>query len=538
MPMPQPVERVGRPASPGIFAGPIVELRGPDMPADGADCDALTEADALRDALEVATAELRALHDSAPADAKGIVEFQLAMLEDPTLLEPVMERIMTGRSAANAWQGVLALQIADYEAADDDYFRARAGDLADLKDRVLRLLAGEADAALPAGAILIGEDLPQSRFLTIDWSKDGAIVLERGSPLSHVAILARARGVPMVTGLGEVPAIGHVEAIVDGTTGRVVLSPDATSRLSLKEAEQAFAAEQKEAARHRSRPAVTADGIAVKVMINVAAPAETEAIDSAHCDGIGLMRTEFLFRDGHRLPDEEEQYRAYRRLLEWAGDKPVTVRTLDAGGDKPIAGLTPENETNSFLGVRGLRLSLARPDVFRAQLRALGRAAVHGKLKVMWPMVTVPEEFTAAAALFDEELAAMRGQGIACARPPLGMMIEVPFPALLPELFPMAEFFSIGSNDLTQYLAAASRDNPAVSGLAGGAYPAVALLIRRLAEFTTAHGIELSICGDLGSDVEKVPDLLALGLRSLSVAPAALARVKAVVCRSRLGGGS
>ena len=156
----------------------------------------------------------------------------------------------------------------------------------------------------------------------------------------------------------------------------------------------------------------------------------------------------------------------------------------------------------------------------------------------MWPMVTVPEEFTAAAALFDEELAAMRGQGIACARPPLGMMIEVPFPALLPELFPMAEFFSIGSNDLTQYLAAASRDNPAVSGLADGAYPAVALLIRRLAEFTTAHGIELSICGDLGSDVEKVPDLLALGLRSLSVAPAALARVKAVVCRSRLGGGS
>jgi phosphotransferase system enzyme I (PtsI) len=538
MPMPQPVERVGRPASPGIFAGPIIQLRGPDVPADGVDCDALAEGAALRDALEVATAELRTLHDSAPADAKGIVEFQLAMLEDPTLLEPVMERIMTGRSAANAWQGVLAVQIADYEAADDDYFRARAGDLADLKDRVLRLLAGEADAALPAGAILIGEDLPPSRFLAIDWSKGGAIVLARGSPLSHVAILARARGVPMVTGLGEVPAIGHVEAIVDGTTGRVVLSPDAISRSSMKEAAQAFAAAEKQAARHRSGPAVSADGVAVKVMINVADPAEIAAIDSAHCDGIGLMRTEFLFHNGDRLPDEEEQYRAYRRLLEWAGDKPVTVRTLDAGGDKPIAGLTPENETNSFLGVRGLRLSLRRPEVFRVQLRALGRAAVHGNLKVMWPMVTVPEEFTAAAALFDDELAAMRGQEIACARPPLGMMIEVPFPALLPELFPMAEFFSIGSNDLTQYLAAASRDNPAVSDLADSAYPAVALVIGRLAEFAAARGIELSICGDLGSDVEKVPDLLARGLRSLSVAPAALARVKAAVCRSRVGGGS
>ncbi len=536
--MPQPVERVGRPASPGIFAGPIVQLRRPEVPAEGVDCDALAEGDALRDALEIATVELRALYDSAPDDAKGIVEFQLAMLEDTSLLEPVMERIMTGRSAANAWQGVLSVQIADYEAADDDYFRARAGDLADLKDRVLRLLAGDADAVLPAGAILMGEDLPPSRFLAIDWSKGGAIVLARGSPLSHVAILARARGVPMVTGLGEVPAIGHSQAIVDGTTGRVVLSPDATSRSSMKEAAQAFAAEEKEAARHLARPAVTADGVVVKILVNVADPAETEKIDNAHCDGIGLMRTEFLFRNGRRLPDEEEQYRAYRRLLEWAGDKPVTVRTLDAGGDKPIDGLTPEDETNSFLGVRGLRLSLARPEVFRAQLRALGRAAVHGNLKVMWPMVTVPEEFTAAAALLDDELAAMRGQGIACARPPLGMMVEVPYPALLPEFFPMAEFFSIGSNDLTQYLAAAARDNPAVSGLADDAYPAVALLIGRLAEFAAARGIELSICGDLASDVAKVPDLLTLGLRSLSVAPAALGRVKAAVCRSRVGGGS
>jgi phosphotransferase system enzyme I (PtsI) len=250
------------------------------------------------------------------------------------------------------------------------------------------------------------------------------------------------------------------------------------------------------------------------------------------------MRTEFLFRNGRRLPDEEEQYRAYRRLLEWAGDKPVTVRTLDAGGDKPIAGLTPENETNSFLGVRGLRLSLARPDVFRVQLRALGRSAVHGNLRVMWPMVTVPEEFTAAAALLDDELALMRGQGIACARPPLGMMIEVPYPALLPELFPMAAFFSIGSNDLTQYLAAASRDNPAVASLADSAYPAVAIVIARLADFCAKSRIELSICGDLASDIEKVPDLLAQGLRSLSVAPAALARVKAAVCRSRVGGGA
>ena len=168
-----------------------------------------------------------------------------------------------------------------------------------------------------------------------------------------------------------------------------------------------MAEEERQANRYRAAPAITVDGVAVKVMINVADPAEVDAVDIGDCDGIGLMRTEFLFRNGRPLPGEDEQYRAYRRLLEWAGEKPVTVRTLDAGGDKPIAGLTPDDETNTFLGVRGLRLSLARPEVFRVQLRALARAAVHGNLRVMWPMVTVPEEFTAAAALFEEELAAL-----------------------------------------------------------------------------------------------------------------------------------
>jgi phosphotransferase system enzyme I (PtsI) len=341
-----------------------------------------------------------------------------------------------------------------------------------------------------------------------------------------------------VTGLGQLSANGHVEAMVDGTSGRVVLSPDVKSRRAMMDAARAFAEEERRADRHRAAPAITADGVSVKVMINVADPAEVDAIDIAHCDGIGLMRTEFLFRNGRPLPGEDEQYGAYRRLLEWAGEKPVTIRTLDAGGDKPIAGLTPDDETNTFLGVRGLRLSLKRPEVFRVQLRALARAAVHGNLRVMWPMVTVPEEFTAAAALFEDELAALRRHGIACKRPPLGMMIEVPLPALMPELFPMAQFFSIGSNDLTQYLAAAARDNAAVAGLADSAYPAVAGLIAKLAAFAARHGIELSICGDLASDVGKVPDLVGRGLRSLSVAPAALARVKATICRSRAGGGA
>jgi len=538
MPMPPPLERIGRPASPGIAVGPLVPFSSTVKAVAATVSDAATEFDRLGEAVDAAKEELAALLARAEPDGQAILEFQIAMLEDNTLTEAAAELVAGGASAAAGWRIALDRQIADFADGGDDYFQARAGDLADLRDRVLRLLAGEADTVLPAGSILIGDDLAPSRFLAIDWSRGGAIILERGSPLSHVAILARARGIPMVTGLGQLSANGHVEAMVDGTSGRVVLSPDVKSRRAMMDAARAFAEEERRADWHRAAPAITADGVSVKVMINVADPSEVDAIDIAHCDGIGLMRTEFLFRNGRPLPGEDEQYGAYRRLLEWAGEKPVTVRTLDAGGDKPIAGLTPDDETNTFLGVRGLRLSLKRPEVFRVQLRALARAAVHGNLRVMWPMVTVPEEFTAAAALFEDELAALRRHGIACKRPPLGMMIEVPLPALMPELFPMAQFFSIGSNDLTQYLAAAARDNAAVAGLADSAYPAVAGLIAKLAAFAARHGIELSICGDLASDVGKVPDLVGRGLRSLSVAPAALARVKATICRSGAGGGA
>lgn len=535
--MPPPVERLGNPASPGIAFGPVVHFTGVAKASSRMQADDGEEQQKLAAAVEAAAAELGALLNNAAPDGQAILEFQIAMLEDTTLSEQVIERIGLGASAADGWCETLDLQIADYTGASDEYFRARAGDLADLRDRVLRILTGAEETTLPAGYVLIGEDLSPSRFLTVDWTKGGAIALERGSPLSHVAILARARGVPMVTGLGAVQPNGHQEAIVDGTSGRIVLSPDPQSRRSVIDAARLQGLEEQRLGRYLAAPAITADGHPIKVMVNVADPAELKHVDVDHCDGIGLMRTEFLFRDGRPLPGEEEQYRAYRQLLDWADGKPVTIRTLDAGGDKPIAGLTPEGESNSFLGIRGLRLSLRRPEVFRLQLRALGRAAVSGNLKVMWPMVTVPEEFSAACALFDAELAAMRAKGIACARPPLGMMIEVPFPALMPELFREAAFFSIGSNDLTQYLAAASRDNDAVSPLAAGVYPGVLRLIASLAEHAERRGMELSICGDLAGDHSKVAALIAHGLRSLSVAPAALARVKESVSHSRSGEG-
>jgi phosphotransferase system enzyme I (PtsI) len=270
-------------------------------------------------------------------------------------------------------------------------------------------------------------------------------------------------------------------------------------------------------------------------MINVAEPEELDALDPAICDGIGLVRTEFLFHGPAGLPDEERQYRAYRRMAEWAGGKPVVLRTLDAGGDKPVAGLTIDGESNPFLGTRGIRLSLARPEVFLVQLRAIVRAAAHGNVKVMLPMVTVPEEVDRAASLLDQAFAEVRARGEAAMRPPLGIMVEVPAVAIVPERFANAAFFSIGSNDLTQYVTAAARDISAVAGLNDGSNPAVTALIRRVAEAGAAMGRDVSLCGDMGGDPVHLPALLAAGIRSVSVAPPHVGRAKLAIAGGTAG---
>jgi len=532
--MPPAVELKGSPASPGVASGPLVRVGRVLELARVAGAPG-QERQALKAAIRQAIAGLNALIARIGEDGAEIVAFQIAMLEDNELSRPAWEAIDTGTPADVAWKAAVDVQIADYRASEDDYFRARAADLRDLRDRVVVHLTGDGSEVVPAGAVLVGEDVTPSRFLETDWTSGGGIVLTGGSSSSHVAILARARGVPMVVAVGEADFDGHCAAIVDGASGRVVLSPDdetvARFAVIARDADERARRE----ADYLDRPAVTADGTPVAVLINVAGPDDLAAIDAATCDGIGLMRTEFLFRDGAALPDEETQYQVYCQLLDWAGSKPVTIRTLDAGGDKPISGLTPVGETNTFLGVRGIRLSLLREDVFRPQLRALARAAAGGNLKVMWPMVTSPGEIDRAAALFEEELAALTAAGIAFARPRLGMMVEVPAPAIAPDLYGAAEFFSIGSNDLIQYVAAAARDNGGVAALAGEVIPVIERLVAGLAAYGRERGIEVSLCGELAGETAHIPALLRSGLASLSVAPAALARVKAAVAGVNLG---
>jgi phosphoenolpyruvate-protein phosphotransferase (PTS system enzyme I) len=316
------------------------------------------------------------------------------------------------------------------------------------------------------------------------------------------------------------------EALLDGDAGLLIVDPDTEARANYRR-RRAELADARKAMASFNGPVQTATGEPVRVMINVTGLAELATLDPGHVDGIGLMRTEFLFHGRDRLPTEEEQYRIYRRMLEWAGDKPVTIRTLDAGGDKPIAGLTQPDDMNPFLGVRGVRLSLRRPDVFRAQLRALARAAVAGNLKVMVPMVTVPEELDRCRALFEQACDELRREGIAAQMPPLGMMVEVPAAALTIEDF-NADFFSIGSNDLIQYVAAASRDEPQLADLTRPSR-AVFGLIGHVVSYAGRAGREASLCGDLAGDPGQVAALLDQGLRIFSVAPGALGPVKAAI---------
>lgn len=518
----------GRCAVPGLAAGALV-LLGESSHARVASGNRDMEATALRDAIVCALSDLSQLAATLRGDAGDILGFQIALLEDEVLAEPALAAIAAGEAADVAWRAAMAAEIAGYEKADDEYFRARAADIRDLRDRVLAHLQGRTpDAGVPPGAIIAAVDLAPSRFLSIDWSHGGALILTGGSPTSHVAMLARSRQIPTIVGLhvnlGELTG----DALVDAAQGVVILDPESNSKLDHAQATRKACAEHALAQRAVTQAAITADGTRVKVMLNIADPNELDALDPTSCDGIGLVRTELLFHDRAGLPDEEQQYRVYRRLIEWAQGRPVTIRTLDAGADKPIAGLTLDGEANPFLGVRGLRLSLLRPDVFRAQLRALARAAVHGELKVMLPMVTLPSEFDAARAMFDEQLARLAAAGIAATRPLLGIMVEVPAAAIAADLFD-AGFFSIGSNDLCQYVAAAGRDVHSLADLAQPTQPAVLRLIRHVVKVANARNIEISLCGDAGGDPVVIPHLLACGLRSLSMAPPLVGKAKLAI---------
>jgi phosphotransferase system enzyme I (PtsI) len=484
-------------------------------------------------AVENAKQQLGQLSKKSDKLASEIIAFQLELLSDTDFLAMARESISTNNSAQASWENLLDNEVVEYELSKDDYFKGRAADLRDLRDRVSSSLNGVSDIQLiPEGAIIIAEELTPSKFLELDWSKLAGAVTTGGSYTAHVSMLARARSVPLLIGLkAKLESLPNgVEAVlVAEEKGALLLEPDSKIRQNYETKRAEYINAKTLAQSYLAKEARTATGQRVKVYINVDDPAMLEHVNVDHCDGIGLTRTEFLFYDRSDLPDEETQYQIYKRLLEWAKGKPVTIRTLDAGGDKPIPGYTMD-ESNPFLGVRGLRLSLIKPDVFKVQLRALARAAVHGNLKVMFPMVTVPSELEQAKGLFQGQVESLKTANIPCAVPALGMMVEVPASALRVADF-ASDFYSVGSNDLIQYVMAAGRDTSGLAQLQDGLNPAVLELIERVAKHGLGHDLEVSVCGEMASQSKAIPALLECGINALSVAVSSLADVKMEIAR-------
>jgi phosphotransferase system enzyme I (PtsI) len=526
----------GQVASAGLGDGFLVVRNQPAIDGfDGATAlNPQAERKLLEKALARAALELERLKSAAGAMASEILDFQIELLRDAALLEPAFRSIEKGTPAAHAFRTALETQIEEYRSSVDNYFAARASDLIDLRDRVLAALAPVPEAAPQAapeeGGIYVAEDLTPSRFLELDWSRWRGAALLGGSAASHVAILARSRGVPFLVGVRAALAdLADGElAVLDAETGRLILSPSDVTARWFRERQQARAQRAELEEKYRAAPAVSASGTRITVQINVESETILDQLSPGSCDGIGLTRTEFLFHGKATLPGEEAQFQFYRRLIEWADGKPVTIRTLDAGGDKPIPGLTRDRELNPFLGVRGIRLSLARPDVFCVQLRALARAAALGPLKVMLPMVTIPAELEKTRQMLQEAAEGLAARGVPAVVPPLGIMVEVPAAALGIAKFDAA-FYSIGTNDLIQYVTASGRDSVGLAPLYDALNPAVLELIARVASHGREVGREVSVCGEMASNPEYVPHLLDAGISSLSVAPAALGSVKRAV---------
>jgi phosphoenolpyruvate-protein phosphotransferase len=428
--------------------------------------------------------------------------------------------------------------VAGWEALEDEYQRARAADLRSVAAQVLAHLLDlpAPHARLEGEGVLLAADLTPADAAGLDPALALGIATAFGGPTSHAAVLARSLGIPAVVGLGErllsVPEGTPVG--LDGDAGLLIVDPPAELGAELEARRLARAQEDRAARADAGAPAVTVDGVPVEVAANIGTPEEVLTAVEAGCDGVGLFRTEFLFMERGKMPSEDEQEAAYRRAAEALGGRPMVVRTLDAGADKPLPFLAQPSEANPFLGVRGIRLGLERPELLDVQLRAVLRVATDHPVRVMFPMVATLEELRAARGAV-ETAAAGLGTRVPDALE-IGVMVEVPAAALAASaLAPEADFFSIGTNDLTQYTLAADRGNERVAALSDALHPAVLRLIRMTCEAAANHGRWVGVCGELAGDALATPVLLGLGARELSMSAPAIPSVKRAVRATDLG---
>ncbi len=469
-----------------------------------------------------------------------IFQAHAMLLSDEDLENQVHAAIFEERlNAEAALSGVFGAEAERLHGMAGQRFQERAADLRDLAGRLLRVLDGGGSAPtvnLPDQAIIVAEDLAPSQTAGLDRRRVVGFCTALGGPTAHTAILARSMGIPAVVGMGEA-LLAQVRtgmaAAIDGAAGALILDPEEGTVAAFEAQRQAELEARSAAFASAQTEARTADGRLVEVVANLATAADAQAALQAGAEGVGLLRTEFIFQDRTDPPSEEEQYAVYRQVAEAMAGRPVVIRTLDIGGDKPAPYLQLPAEANPFLGWRAIRISLAMPAFFKVQLRAILRAAAHGNVLAMFPMIATVEEVARAQALLAEAAAELASQGIPHA-PSIqaGIMVEVPSAALLADqLAPLVDFFSIGTNDLTQYTFAADRGNARVASVGDPLHPAVLRQIARVIEAAHAHGKWVGLCGELAGRPEGIPVLLGLGLDEFSMSAASIPAAKALLAR-------
>ncbi|CAN5646671.1 phosphoenolpyruvate--protein phosphotransferase [soil metagenome] len=536
----------GLAASPGVAGGPVRRLAAPapEVPEEDAG-EPEDELRSLSEALGATRADLEATRDSLAGrvggDEASILDAHLLLLEDETLIEPARAAIENeGQSAPRAWNDSVEASAARYEDLEDGYMRERAADVRDVGRAVLAHLVGTPPGKqMSAAGVVVAAELSPAETAALDPELVGGIVTARGGPTGHAAILARSLALPAVVGAGDgVLEIEEGTTIwLDGESGAVYVEPGGDVRREL-ESRAAEREARLEAAQAAARdPAVTSDGRTVEVMANIASSKEVAAALRAGADGVGLLRTELLFSGRSGPPRQEEQQDAYRAVAEALAGRPLTLRTLDAGGDKPLGYLDQEREDNPFLGERGIRLSLAHPDAFGTQLRAALVVAADHPLRIMFPMVTTLDELRRARAILDHARDELAGDGVELRDEcEVGIMVEVPAAALAARTFaPVVDFFSIGTNDLAQYTTAADRGSRRVAHLADPLDPSVLRLMSMVTEAAAEHGKWVGLCGELGGDPAATPLLVGLGITELSMGPASIPLVKDAVRRCSAG---
>jgi phosphotransferase system enzyme I (PtsI) len=530
-------------ASPGIGIGPIVrfeleELEPRDHGIEPGRVDA--EIERFHAALAASRRDLESIRNGIAAELgeqeASIYDAHLLMLDDPEMRAAVEEGVRRElRPPGLIFRNVMAQFAARLDKVEDEYLRERRADVLDVERRVLRHLLGRERTPQSSGApaVLVAHDLPPSEVAVLDRAKVAGIVTEVGSRTSHCAIVARGRGIPAVAsvrGVMQQVKAGDVGA-VDGFTGGFDVNPAAAVRRALEERMAHSERESRALLELRDLPAVTLDGHAVELGVNLELPGEVEGVLQVGADGVGLFRTEFFYLNRPELPTEEEQYRAYRAVAERIAPRTVIFRTMDLGGDKVASYLGTTHETNPFLGWRGIRFALQHPEVFRAQLRALYRASAHGRTRVMFPMVSSESELLRAHQLCREARAELdRVHQAYDPRLELGIMIETPSAVWMADVLARhAEFFSIGTNDLTQYTLAMDRDNERLAHLYEPLEPAVLRSIRHTVAQGRAAGRWVGVCGEMAGEPRTAVLLAGLGVDELSMSSYDLPRVKAAI---------